>query len=464
MAEIIADKKVFALSEVTNSIKKTISERYSSTFWVKAEMNKLNFYRHSGHCYPELLEKKDGRVVAQMRAILWSSDYLRINEQFIRLLKEPLKDGINIMFEASISFDAVHGITIRIHNMEPAFTLGDLELEKSESIRRLKEEGLFDKNKLLSLPLLPMRVAVISVETSKGFADFKKTLEDNPFRFKFFIRLYPALLQGEKAIPSIRSQLDRIRNLAHHFDAVAIIRGGGGEVGLSCYNHYDLAKSIADFPLPVLTGIGHATNITVSEMVSHTYGITPTAVAEVLLNKARDFAEKLKHCTELVHSVPELLTEESEALDHLAKAISQNSLQQLKGTHLRLERLSNTLGRTVSSRIHRESEFVSEKQSALAQSKIITRQSLFNMGHLRKRLSELCDLRIQEAKSSISKKKHALQLLDPQEVVKRGYSLTFHNGKVLKSIREIQEGDIIETMIADGQMESSIIKIKNKQS
>jgi exodeoxyribonuclease VII large subunit len=464
MSEIIADKKVFALSEVTNSIKKTISERYTSTFWVKAEMNKLNFYRHSGHCYPELLEKKDGRVVAQMRAILWSSDYLRINEQFIRLLKEPLKDGINIMFEASISFDPVHGITIRIHNMEPAFTLGDLELEKSESIRRLKAEGIFDQNKQLSLPMLPMRVAVISVETSKGYADFKKTLEDNPFRFRFFLRLYPALLQGEKAVPSIRSQLDRIRNLAHHFDAVAIIRGGGGEVGLSCYNHYDLAKSIADFPLPVLTGIGHATNITVSEMVSHTYGITPTAVAEVLLNKARDFAEKLKRCTEVVYAVPELLQEESEALDLLAKAISQNSLQQLKSTHLSLERLSNNLGRTVSSRIHRESEAINEKQSALAQSKMLTMQSLFSMEHLSKRLSELSVRRFHEANSSLSQLEHALRLLDPQEVVKRGYSLTLHKGKVLKSIRDIQEGAVIETLIADGQFESSITKIKNNQS
>jgi exodeoxyribonuclease VII large subunit len=464
MSEIIADKKVFALSEVTNSIKKTISERYTSTFWVKAEMNKLNFYRHSGHCYPELLEKKEGRVVAQMRAILWSSDYLRINEQFIRLLKEPLKDGINIMFEASISFDPVHGITIRIHNMEPAFTLGDLELEKSESIRKLKEEGIFDQNKQLSLPLLPMRVAVISVETSKGYADFKKTLEDNPFRFRFFFRLYPALLQGEKAVPSIRSQLDRIKHVAHHFDAVAIIRGGGGEVGLSCYNHYDLAKSIADFPLPVLTGIGHATNITVSEMVSHTYGITPTAVAEVLLNKALDFAEKLRRCVEVVQAVPEYLQDESEDLDHLAKAISHNSLQHLKSTHLALERLSNALGRTVSSRIHRESEAISERQSGLAQSKILTRQSLFNTEHLAKRLAEVSERQFREQGFLLAQSEQALRLLDPQEVVKRGYSLTMYKGKVLKSIEDVQEGDVLETKIADGQIESRITKIKNKDS
>jgi exodeoxyribonuclease VII large subunit len=348
--------------------------------------------------------------------------------------------------------------------MEPAFTLGDLELEKSESIRKLKEEGIFDQNKQLSLPLLPMRVAVISVETSKGYADFKKTLEDNPFRFRFFLRLYPALLQGEKAVPSIRSQLDRIKHIAHHFDAVAIIRGGGGEVGLSCYNHYDLAKSIADFPLPVLTGIGHATNITVSEMVSHTYGITPTAVAEVLLNKARDFAEKLRRCVEVVRAVPEYLQDESEDLDHLAKAISQNSLQHLKSTHLALERLSNALGRTVSSRIHRESEAISEQQSGLAHGKVLTRQSKFNTEHLAKRLAEVSERQVREQGFLLAQSEQALRLLDPQEVVKRGYSLTMYKGKVLKSIQDVQEGDVLETMIADGQIESRITKIKNKDS
>src|SRR5690349_19432563 len=166
MAIQVDDKKVFSLLEVTNSVRKTISERYQSTFWVKAEMNKLNHYTYSGHCYPELVEKNNGRVVAQLRASFWKDDYLRSNARFLQILGEPLKDGISILFEASIGFDPVHGLSLRIIDIDPTFSLGMLERERLESIARLKSLGIFDQNKKLAFPLVPKRIAVISVETS----------------------------------------------------------------------------------------------------------------------------------------------------------------------------------------------------------------------------------------------------------------------------------------------------------
>jgi exodeoxyribonuclease VII large subunit len=464
MAQIISDKKVFSLSEVTGSIRKSLSERYTSTFWVKAEMNKLNFYKHSGHCYPELLEKKDGRVIAQMRSVLWSSDYIRINEQFLKVLKEPLKDGINILFEASISFDAVHGITLRIHAMEPTFTLGDLELEKSESIVKLQSEGLFGQNKQLPLPLLPLRIAVISVETSKGYADFCKTLTENPYGFRFFLRLYPALLQGEKAVPSILSQLERIQRVARHFDAVSIIRGGGGEVGLSCYNHYELAKSIATFPLPVLTGIGHATNITVSEMVSHTYGITPTAVAEVLLNRVRAFSEQLHHCKEAVFSTTKLLGHEQALLMRLGQWVSMQSKEQLRHQALLLERLSHQLSRTVSNRIQRDQKNLREHRQGLIQARILVRNDGYELSRLKSRLEDIGLRKLHEQQSQLQQIQNSLRLLDPHEVIKRGYSMTLHKGKVLTGIAGLRDGELIETLLPDGIIESQITHIKPTKS
>src|SRR5690606_17517223 len=260
MPETVSDKTIFSLLEVSRSIQKTIAERYRSLYWIKAEMNKLNHYTHSGHCYPELVEKKDGKVVAEMRSVLWNTDFQRVNQQFIKLLGEPLRDGITILFQAGISYDSLYGFSLKIVDIDPTFVLGELEKEKRESIGKLQAEGVFHLNKNLPFPLLPKRLAIISVETSKGLSDFFKIIHRNPWKYKFEYTLFPALLQGDKSIPSIIRQLANIAEKREEFDAVAIIRGGGGEVGLSSYNNYQLAKAIAIFPIPVLTGIGHSTN------------------------------------------------------------------------------------------------------------------------------------------------------------------------------------------------------------
>lgn len=240
MTEKVSDKAVFSLSQVMRSIQVTIETRYKSAFWVKAEMNKLNFYTHSGHYYPELVEKVDGKVVAESRAILWSNDYKRIDANFRSLLNEPLKDGIKILFKTKINFDPKYGFSLSILDIDPAFTLGDLQREKQETISQLRKLLLFEKNKRLLLAVLPQRIAIVSVETSKGYADFLNVLEKNAWGYRFFHHLFPTLLQGERAAASIMVQLKRIEKVKEHFDVVAIIRGGGGDIGLSCYNNFEL--------------------------------------------------------------------------------------------------------------------------------------------------------------------------------------------------------------------------------
>ncbi|HEY9489810.1 MAG TPA: exodeoxyribonuclease VII large subunit, partial [Chryseosolibacter sp.] len=185
MPETVDGKQIFSLLEVTTSIQKTIALRYTSSFWVKAEMNKLNYYPHSGHCYPELVEKMDGRVIAQFKSTLWKDDYNRINENFLSVLQAPLKDGIRMLFCARITFDPVHGLALRITDIDPIFSLGELEREKQASIERLRKEGIFGRNRSLDFPLLPQRLAIISVQTSKGYADFNKMIEGNPWGYKF---------------------------------------------------------------------------------------------------------------------------------------------------------------------------------------------------------------------------------------------------------------------------------------
>ena len=425
MSETINNQQVFSLLEVTRSIEKTISARYKSTFWVKAEMIKLNHYSYSGHAYPDLVEKKNGKVVAQIRSTLWSSRFEEINRRFLNITKEPLKDGINIMFRAQIKFSPLYGLSINIIDIDPSVTLGDMEREKQATISKLKEEAIFDNNKKRLLPLLPQRLAIISVETSKGYADFINVIDANSWGYRFFHMLFPSLLQGDQAVASIMKQLNSIKRVKHHFDLVAIIRGGGGDVGLSCYNNFELSKEIALFPIPVFTGIGHSTNETVVEMVSHTNNITPTKLAEFLIQKFHNF------------NVP---VQESQRI------ISEFAIQTLKDTG---KGLSDT-----------SKYFQSVTQGLLFQNKEKLQNEIRN-------LSNGIPRQLEKSRNKLEEKEWQVQILDPVNVLERGYSITYLNGKALHQSTDVNQGDMIETRLFNGKLESivrttNLIKWKKK--
>lgn len=443
MAETIQDKKVFSLQEVNQSIQKTLTERYTSSFWVKAEMNKLNFYKHSGHCYPELLDKKDGKVLAQMKAILWKDDYMRINNLFLDVLKEPLKDGIKILFLAKITYNSSYGLALQILDIDPAFTLGDLEKEKAMSIQMLKEQGVFYQNKNLPMPMLPKRIAIISVETSKGYADFLDVLDKNEFGYKFFHLLFPSLLQGEKAVPSIIRELTRIKKVASHFDVVAIIRGGGGDVGLSCYNNYELAKEISVFPLPVLTGIGHATNQTVVEMISHLNAITPTKIAEHLIQKFHNFAVPISKAQEkLVFSAKQILLDKKSKLNTEVKYF-RSATENLILVH------KNRI-REHGKSIQQQAVFLFRNQKAIIENEKF--QLIRNVKQV-----------FQNQQNLTQSQEKNLRNLDPKNILKRGFSITRINGKYIQDLVTLNQGDTIETTLFEGKISSSVIKTEYEQ-
>lgn len=414
MPEVINDKTIFSLLEVTRSIQKTIADRYKSLYWVKAEMNKLNHYKHSGHCYPELVEKKDGKIVAEIRSILWRTDFDRINTQFLQLLQEPLRDGITILFQAGISYDPMYGLSLRIVDIDPTFVLGELEREKKESILRLQQEGLFDANKRLPFPPIPKRLAIISVETSKGLSDFFKIIHQNPWGYKIETTLYPALLQGDKSIPSIIKQLAVIAERLEAYDAVAIIRGGGGEVGLSSYNNYALSKAIAIFPIPVLTGIGHSTNETVSEMVAYKNAITPSELADFLIQKFHNFAIPVDKAQEkIVHYAQDKFLREQKKLEEVAQRLNWSSKAHLKAESHNIQMLTQRL-------------------------------DLFSQQYLKEQQAQL---------QNISR---LIQMADPKWLLQRGFSITKLNGHAVTHINEVKEGDVIETILLDGSLSSTV--------
>lgn len=386
------ERKSFTLFEVMQSIQRTIISRYGSTFWVKADMIKLNHYIHSGHCYPDLVEKKNDRTIAQARAIIWKSDYEKINKKFIEITKEPLKDGISIFFLARIGFDPVYNLSITILDIDPVVTLGQLEKERLETINKLKTEKLFNKNKGLKLPLLPQRLAIISVETSKGYSDFMNIINQESDKYKIFTYLFPSLLQGDNAIESLIQALETVERLKHHFDCVLIIRGGGGDIGLSCYNDYELSKTIANFPIPVLTGIGHSTNETVSEMVSFKNTITPTELADFILNHFREFEKRIIASKDkIIYFSNKIIELENKHID--------NIIQKL--------------------RIGINNNFITQE----------------------KKLENL---------------EKYINILNPVNQLKRGYTITYKDGEIIKDKNELKKSDRITTHFNNGEIESII--------
>ena len=392
MSQEINNIKVFSLSEVTKSIEKTITGRYCSTFWVKAEMIKLNLYTASGHAYPDLVEKKDGRVIAQLRSVIWKNDFERSNEAFKQAINEPLKDGITIMFQARVTYNSIHGLSLQIVDINPSFSLGELEMERLRTIERLKEEGIFDLNKRLSLPMVPKRLALISVATSKGFSDFNQVIESNAAGYNVFTYLFPSLLQGDNAVETMIEALNAVNAVKDCFDAVLIIRGGGGDVGLSCYNNYELCRAIAQFSLPVLTGIGHSTNQTVAEMVSFRNSITPTELADFVLGCFEQFDSDV---------------------DNLQRALMDLSFDCIEAQRRKIETLQQNLIAKARNKIAKEHD---------------------NLNIMKKYLS----------------------LLNPDNLLSKGYSITTLNGKVIKSIGGLRNGDSIETKLADGTIKSTV--------
>ncbi len=441
MPEKTNDKTIFSLLEVTQSIQKTLSERYRSTFWVKAEMNKLNFYGHSGHCYPELVEKQDGKVIAQIKSHLWKDDYIRANNNFKAVLKEPLKDGIKILFLAKVSFDPAHGLALWILDIDPSYTLGDLEREKQETISRLQEEGIFNRNKTLKLPLLPQRIAIISVETSKGYVDFLKVIETNSWNYAFFHLLFPSLLQGDKAVEAICHQLRRIKRIKSHFDVVAIIRGGGGDIGLSCYNSYQLAKETALFPIPVITGIGHATNETVTEMVSFSNAITPTKLAEFLLQHFHNFSIPLQDGERIIIDASHQLIREAKSKLHselkLFRSVTENILTANR----------NEVRELLKSVFH-------HAHSQISRFKLIVSQ-------LKDKLFSHASLQCKQTQMELKNIDKNIVNMSPQAVLKRGYSITRFNGEAIKGTHTVRSGDTVSTTLFEGNI-ISVVQSTNK--
>jgi len=434
--ENISQSSYLTLKELTQILKDVVEDYYfSAPLRIVAEIAEIRL-NSTGHCYLELVEKEDDHVVARMKGIIWSSNYLLVASSFLEVTGKNLERGMKILFLARLRFHPVHGLSLDIKEIDPSYSLGEMIRKRKEILERLEKEGFLTLNRSLSFPLFPQRIAVISSPTAAGWGDFISHLQNNPHGFSFFCKLFPTLMQGEEVENSLFSSLEEIRKEQNYFDVVVIIRGGGSIVDLSCFDSYLLGKAVATFPLPVVVGIGHERDDTVLDYVAHTSLKTPTAVAEFFVNQMKTVEEEIE----------EEMTE----------------LKEMVGSFIEKEKRVLTILVDQWTRRVRDLLLLSSKELSFCRERLLIRSQKIlgeigeNQRVCERQLKNLVEERVSKERETLKRAEEAIRLLNPENVLRRGYSVTYREGKVVKSFRDLQEGEDISTCLGDGWIKSKV--------
>ena len=426
---------VFTLSELNTTIKSTLELAFPESVWVVAEISEIRC-NTKGHCYLELVEREEEETIAQIRSNIWAYTFRSIASKFEKATGESLRQGMKVLLQVNVTFHEVYGLSLNIKDIDPTYSLGEMARKKREIIERLTKEGLINLNKQIPLPLVPQRIAVISSKTAAGYGDFLNHIDDNPYGYKIFHTLYHSSMQGQEAETSIISALRKIKEHRDLYDAVAIVRGGGSQIDLSCFDTYGLAVEVAQFPLPVITGIGHERDDTVADLVAHTKLKTPTAVAEFLLSGMSSFEERLLNAQRtLIHLIEESMKEENHRFQYLVQQFRHIVRDRFSGEMNRIETVLHKL-------VHGTTQSMNSHNNRLK----------LDIGRITGGLNIL----FQQQENKIKHCGQAIRLLDPINVLKRGYSITYFREKALKDSADLQEGDIIRTKVYKGTVKSKV--------
>ncbi|MDR0940935.1 MAG: exodeoxyribonuclease VII large subunit, partial [Bacteroidales bacterium] len=336
------------LSELQAQIEQSLKQALPKSQWVIAEINELSV-NFKGHCYLELIEKneKTTQITAKQRATIWAYSYTVINSYFKAETGVPLQAGLKVLVQCSVEFHALYGMSLNITNIDPIYTLGEDEKQRHEIIERLHAEGVMDMNKSLELPTLLKRIAIISSETAAGYQDFMHTLHNNRLHIQFSTTLFNAAMQGAEVEQSVVAALEHIFEQEQNFDAVVIIRGGGAKTDLRWFDNYAIATHIAQFPLPVITGIGHDKDTSIADMTAHTALKTPTAVAEFLIDHIHTALQQWQELSQRLTSVCSVVVEKQRSvLTENTNRLTIHGKHRIETETLRLQFLENQLEKT----------------------------------------------------------------------------------------------------------------------
>lgn len=448
-------KDYISLSELNLKIKEKIENNFFENIRITAEINELRENR--GHAYIELIEKTDDdKVLAKAKATIWARTFGMLKSYFESSTGRRLESGLKVLIVVQVVFHEVYGFSLNIIDIDPTYTIGEIERKRLMIIKRLDEEGVTDMNKELNLPPVLQRIAVISSETAAGFGDFQNQLQISPF--KFDVKLFGAAMQGEETEDSVVEALEKIFEQEEDFDVVVIIRGGGSKSDLAWFDSYKIAVNIAQFPLPVLTGIGHERDKSISDLTAHTSLNTPTAVAEFLVEKNSEFYSHLDFLTNNFNNlVEDVISDNNFKLSEISNKFKFviNKIISEKRNDINL--IQSNFVNTIKQNLNKY-DFLLQKYP----------EKLLNSVHYvlnnKIRTAELYNLRIRNSVNSFfEKEKHRLamseqtnSLSDPRHVLKSGFSYTLKNGKLLKSVKDAKKGDLIETVLFDGKIKSEV--------
>ena len=405
-----------SLSELNGMVRDAIRDALPGYYWVAAEIGEMKENSFSHHCYLELIEKNPvtNQITAKSRAVIWANNYLLIKHFFESQTNTPLSTGIKVLVKVSIDFHELYGFSLTISEIDPSYTLGEMHLRKMQIINQLEEDGVLGMNKELPLPALLTRVAVISSPTAAGYGDFINHLNESPYGNRFAVKLFAAVMQGEKTEASIIAALERIHQHIELFDAVVIIRGGGATSDLNAFDSYLLAANCAQYPLPILTGIGHERDENIVDMVAHTRLKTPTAVAGFLTDRFAD-------CIELLN---EAVFDLSEVVENRIDT-NEQALQRLS------TRLSNAASGLIANRRYRVSQTTTQLKNAT-------------------------ENRLQRASYQLTNFEQFFKMASPEYILKKGYALVLKEGKAVAGAAQLNTNNEVELRFTDGTKKATI--------
>lgn len=458
----MSEVKSYTLSELLGSVRRCLEASFSGSYWIQAETSDMRRTPSSGHCYLELLEKaENGSVLARVRANIWNNRYNAIVRKFAEVGLQAPTSGAKILALVRITFHEQFGLSLEIADIDASYSLGEIARLRQQTIQRLKQEGLWEMNKELSLGRPLQRLAVISSSGAAGYGDFMKHLQGNRFSLVCYTALFPAQMQGDRVTESILAALDRILECEELFDAVVIIRGGGAVSELRAFDMYDLCAACAQYPLPIITGIGHERDESVLDLVAHTSHKTPTAVADFIIGSLHQELEGINRLSQrLVGTVSLLSIERDRWLRRILSRIPAligkriaREQQSLSDLQLRLDRHS--------------SRYISYRRQLLGEH--VTRlpyywQSL-HQRHSR-RLDTLCEqlktsiaIAQQKRRMELHTYEQIVRLSHPKQIMKRGFAVIKKQGKIVKTQANLSQGDELTISLGQAEMQVEVLKL-----
>lgn len=446
-----------SLFELNSMVRAMLQHTMGDCYWVAAEVSEMRTVSN-GHCYLEFVQKdaNSGSLVAKARANIWRSDYVRISSSFERATGQRLTSGIKVMAFVSVKFHELYGFSLNVLDIDPTYTLGDLAQRRQQIIKQLEEDGVLELNKELPLPRVIRNVAVISSPTAAGYGDFCNQMEQSGFQFH--IQLFAATMQGDHVEQSVIAALDDIAHHAEQWDVVVIIRGGGATTDLNGFDSYLLAANVAQFPLPVLTGIGHERDDTIVDLVAHTRLKTPTAVAAFLIDTRGNETLMLQALQErLIKAVEARLQLESSRLDVLTQRRTYSISRQVDMQRQHFNTLSHRFEMASSRYVSKQREKVlrlASRMDVLTQMHIQRQQA--QLQHYPQRLQQAVERWFMQAHHRHEILEHSLHLAGPDRILAMGFSITTANGKAVRNANELKAGDELVTRFSKGSVHSIV--------